>query len=277
MDPDNQDPNNPAPQNPAPADPAAPAQPADNNQDPQPPANPDGTPPAGDDDGGQPPAGDDDGQDPQGQQPGSRQERRNQERAQRMQELNQRVRQSGQPSYQPGQGQNQSPQFPNYADGQVVSPQQLQQDVVQTADAIASIRVNQQMAQQRAVDHFERDQEIVPSKYPELNPENAAFTPELDEAIAQEYQERAFEVVGYDNQGKPITRLNPSVRLADIAARHVKAARAYAAKTSADTQNRENANADATAPRPNGGRPAAKKFEDLTLDEMRAKVGYHRV
>lgn len=274
MDP--QDPNNEPAQNPAPAEPAAPAQPADDPQGQQPPAQPDGTPPAGDD-GGEPPADGDDGQQPQGQpQPSSRQERRDQERAQRMQALNQQVRQSGQPSYQPVPGQNQSPQFPNYQDGQVVSPQQLQQDVVQTADAIASIRVNQQMAQARAVDHFDRDQETIPTKYPELNPEHASFTPELDEAIAQEFQERAFTVVGYDNQGKPITQLNPQVRLADIADRHIKAARAYAQKTSADTQQRQNAVADETAPKPNGGRPAAKAFKDLTLDEMRAKVGYHR-
>lgn len=273
MDP-NEDPNNNPAQNPAPADPQAPAQPADDNQDPQPASDPNGTPPAGDDDGQQPPADDPDG----GGQPApqSRQERRDQERAQRQQQLAQQVRQSGQPSYQPGFGPNQSPQFPNYQDGQVVSPQQLQQDVVQTADAIASIRVNQQMAQARAVDHFDRDQEILPTKYPELNPENASFTPELDEAIAQEFQERAFTVVGYDNQGKPITQLNPSVRLADIAERHIRSARALAAKTSADANNRENANADTTAPKPNGGRPAAKRFEDLTLDEMRAKVGYHR-
>lgn len=273
MDPNQDDPNNPA-QNPAPADPQAPAQPADDNQDPQPSPDQNGQP-AGDDDGQQP-AGDDDERVPQGQPQQSRQERRDQERLQRNQQLQQQVRQHNQPSYQPGYGQQQSPQFPNYSDGQVVSPQQLQQDVVQTADAIANIRVEQRFAQERAVNNFDRDQETVPAKYPELNPENGAFTPELDEAIAQEFQERAFTVVGYDNNGRPITQLNPQVRLADIAERHVKAARAYAAKTSADTQNRQDAVADQASPRPNGGRPAAKKFEDLTLEEMRAKVGYHR-
>lgn len=195
----------------------------------------------------------------------------------RIQQLNDKVKQANQQPYQPGQQQQQSPQFPSYQEGQEVSPEQLQRDVVQTADAIASLRVNQQLAQRDAINNFERDTESIPTKFSELNPDSPDYTPELDEAIAQDFQDRAFRVVGYDNQGNPITQLDPSVRLADIAARHINSARAYAQKSSADMRNKVDASADTAAPRPSGAKPAPKKFEDLSLEEMKAKLGYHKV
>lgn len=194
----------------------------------------------------------------------------------RIKQLNDKVREAHQPN-QPIAGQPQSPQFPNYQDGQVVSPEQLERDVVQTADAIATIRVNQQLAQHDAKNNFDRDRETVPAKYAELTPDTPGYVPELDEAIAQEFQERAFTQVGVDAQGKPIMQLNPSVRLSDIAERHVRGARAAAAKASAATNTAVDAVADSMAPRPTGERPADTPFENLTIEQMRAKIGYHKV
>jgi hypothetical protein len=190
----------------------------------------------------------------------------------RIRQLSEKVKQASQPN-QPVVQQNQSPQFPNYQEGQEISPQQLQQDVVQTADAIADMRVQQRLGHFQAVNNFERDQDAVPQKFAELNPDNAAFTPELDEAIALDYQERAFKVVGYDQQGQPITQLDPSVRLADIAERHVRSARAYAAKTSADMKTAVANAADTMAPRPGGQKPASKSFSDLSIQEMEQRLG----
>lgn len=192
----------------------------------------------------------------------------------RIQQLSEKLRQANQPN-QPISAQ-QSPQFPVYEDGQQVSTQQLQQDVVQTAGAIAQLQVKRELEQQSAINHFERDTELVPRKYDELNPDSPSFSPELDEAIALEYQERAFRPV-YDQQGNLIGRqLDPSVRLSDIADRQMKAARAFASRSSANIRDRVNATADTTAIRPGGEKPAAKEFKDLTLEEMKAKVGYHR-
>lgn len=203
----------------------------------------------------------------------SRTERRNQERESRIRELNQRVKQYEQHN-QPLQPQS-SPQFPNYQPGEEVSPERLQQDVVQTADAIANLRVQQQLGQFQAQNDFTRDVETLPTKYEELQPESTNYTPELDEAIAQEYQERAFKVVGYHPQtGQPITQLDPSVRLADIAERHVKSARAYAAKASANMRQAVNQSADTNAPRPGGDKPVAKEFKDLSITEMEAALGF---
>lgn len=194
----------------------------------------------------------------------------------RIRQLSSKVKQAHQQPYQPGGQQPPSPQFPSYQPGEEVPAERLQQDVVQTASAIAELQVNRQLAQRDAVSNFERDSEVLPGKFDELNPDNDAYTPELDEAIAQEFQERAFVVVGYTQDGQPITQLDPRVRLGAIAERHVKAARGYAAKVSAGVQTRHDAAADTTAPKPGGDRPADRKFEDLSLDEMRAKVGYHK-
>jgi hypothetical protein len=190
----------------------------------------------------------------------------------RIRQLSDKVKQATQPN-QPIGTQPQSPQFPSYQEGQEVSSQQLQQDVVQTADAIASVRVQQQLNHFQAVNNFERDQEVVPQKYAELNPDSPNFTPELDAAIAQEFQDRAIKVVGYDPQGQPITQLDPSVRLSDISERYIKAARAYAAKSSADIKTAVANTADTTAPRPGGQNPASKPFADLSIQEMEQRLG----
>jgi hypothetical protein len=78
------------------------------------------------------------------------------------------------------------------------------------------------------------------------------------------------------SNGQPIRQLDTSVRLSDIAERQVRAARAYAAKSNASMQTAVAATADNAAPRPTGATPSEKKFADLTLAEMKARVGYHK-
>lgn len=265
---------------PAPADPAANATPpvaepsdqqvpapngADSGNGDQP------TPAENPGDQGTPTPSDDGGQQPQ---PESRQERRDRESA--MRKLNQERGQAADPNQFPG-GNSTSPQFPTYREGDVVSPERLQQDVVQTASAIANLQVKQQLELRDATHQFERDQESLPTKFAELNPDpnNDLYTPELDEAIAQEYRERAFKVVGYRPDGSPIHQLDTSVRLSTIAERQVNAARAYAKRTNANMNNAVDANADDAAPRPTGDKPSEVPFENLSRDEMRKRLGYH--
>lgn len=193
----------------------------------------------------------------------------------RIKQLTEQVKQATPQNQQYGQ-QQQSPQFPKYEPGAEIPAEQLERDVVQTASAIAELQVQRQLAQRDAVHNFERDTDSIPTKYAELNPDSPSYTPELDEAIAQEYQAQAFRVIGYNQQGQPVTQLDPSVRLSDIAERHMRAARAYAAKASAEVRTVVDATADQAAPRPGGDKPADRKFEDLTLEEMKAKVGYFK-
>lgn len=266
-------PNEPATQEPAaPAAPAEPAQPAEQPQ-PNEPAAPAPAEPAGNE-GAQPTPGEGgDGSQPSQQ---TRQERRDQERQSKgIGQLNQQPQQGQQP-YQQQPGMQQPPSFPQYQAGQEVSPEQLQSDVVQAASAIADLQVESRFQQYDAKRNFESDLTNVPQTFAELNPDNDAYTPELDEAIAQEYQERALRVVGHDRNGNPIKQLDPSIRLADIAKRHVTGARALAAKLSASNQAGTNAAADTSAPRPTGAKPADRPFESLSRDEQRAKLGYHK-
>jgi hypothetical protein len=172
-------------------------------------------------------------------------------------------------------GAQQSPQMPQYQPGQEVSPEQLQQDVVQTASAIAGLQVQQQLQQHDAKRNLDADITSLPKSFDELNPDNDLYTPELDQAIAQEFQERAFRVVGYQPNGQPIRQLaDPSVRLNDIAQRHVASARALAQRMSASGQAATAALADTAAPRPAGQGPAEKPFTSLSREEMRKKLGY---
>jgi len=275
-------PNEPANQQPAaPATPAEPAQPAAQPApapapaEPAAPAPAEPAAPAPAEPGAQPTPGEGgDGQQPPQQ---TRQERRDQERANRqpspMQQLNQQPQQPQAPN-QPFGAQG-SPQFPNYQPGQEVTPDQLQRDVVQTASAIANLQVQQQLQQHDAKRNLDSDIAAVPQQFEELNPDNDAYTPELDEAITQEYQERAFRIVGYDQtSGQPIRQLDPSVRLADIAKRHVTSARALAQRMSANSQAGQQAAADQGAPRPSGTTPQEVPFEQLSREEQRKRLGY---
>jgi hypothetical protein len=213
-------------------------------------------------------------------QPQSRQERRDQERQQRdsrVGKLSQDVKQAS--GHDQSQGSNsQLPQLPQYQPGQEVSPEQLQADLAQTAGAIADIKVNQQLDYRDAVHNFERDQESI-TKFPELNPDpdNQLYTPEIDQAIAEEYQDRAFKVVGTRQDGKPIYQLDKSIRLADIAKRHVNGARALANKMNANTNAAVDKTADEGAPRPTGAKPSETPFANLSKDEMRKRLGVHKV
>lgn len=223
----------------------------------------------------------------------SRQERRNAEREQRNRELANQVQQGG-TANQPLPQHQQPPQgfdVTQYADAEGnldinATNQAFQQNVVQAADAIATLRVEQQLAHRDAVNNFQRDTDTLPTKFPELDPNNSQlYTEDLDEAIAQDFRERAFKPVINPQTGQPFVRadgqpvmqLDTSVRLADIAERHVKAARSYAAKSNANSNNIVDQAADSAAPRPTGAKPSEKAFGELSLAEMKARVGYHKV
>jgi hypothetical protein len=167
----------------------------------------------------------------------------------------------------------QPPQFPTYQPGEEIAPERLQADVVQTAQAIANLTVEQRLGQERAAQNVERDTEVLPTKYSELDPDSSDFSPELDKAITEEFQERAFRVTGYRQDGQPIIVLDPSVRLADIAKRSVEMVRAVATKSSANMRNALAQSADTNAIKPQAESKVEKPFEELSIQEMEAKLG----
>lgn len=161
--------------------------------------------------------------------------------------------------------------------GEEISMEQYQQHVAQAAQSSASQIVSKALAQQEAKSNFQVDSVTLPEQFPELKEGDDLYTAELEEAISQEFQDKAFRVVGYNQvTNQPVLELDPSVRLADIAKRHVNSARALAEKYSARTKNSVATTADETALRPSGGASTDKDFASLSIEEMEAKLGTMR-
>jgi hypothetical protein len=161
--------------------------------------------------------------------------------------------------------------------GQELTPEDYQQHVAQAARPVAEQIVQHAMTQERAKNNFSTDSSVLPAQFPELNEESPDYVPELEEAISQEFEEKAFRVVGVNQvTGEPIKELNPSVRLADIAKRYVNVARAAATKSSAEMKNAVAKTADDSAIPPSGEIKENKAFDDLSLEEMEAKLGVVR-
>lgn len=194
---------------------------------------------------------------------------------QRIRELNSKVRQLEQQNQQ-FQGYQQAPQFQTDENGEITIDS-LNQTTAQLAQQIAGQTVQQAIAQERAQNNLDRDIEVISSTYPELDEKSDLYTPELEEAITKEYQEKAFKVVGIDPQtGQAKYQLDPSVRLADVAKRYLDGARALANKSSAEMKNAVARTADETAVRPTGSPSTDKNFSDLSIEEMEAKLGVVR-
>ena len=150
-----------------------------------------------------------------------------------------------------------------FEDGREYTAQELEQRVVQAANGIAQLQTKAQIDQYKAEVNLDRDTEILPTKYPELDDANKdEFVPELVEAIEEEFKMKAFRN-GY---------LDPSVRLADVAERHVKAARAVAKRVSANMKNSVASTADTAALAPGGGVKQEKSLENMSYDEIEAHM-----
>lgn len=158
---------------------------------------------------------------------------------------------------------DQSLQMPQYAPGEEIAPERLQQDVVQTANAIASLQTQNQIQQFEARTNLDRDVEVLPTKYPELDENSPTYNPVLEEKIEAAFKARAFK------NGQ----LDPTVRLADVAQDFIDVARSAATKSSADIKNAVAKQADESAVRPTGSNKTERSFSDLSIEEMESKLG----
>lgn len=179
----------------------------------------------------------------------------------RIRDLSQRLAQyEGQPNQPFSQFQRPPQQL--FEDGREYTAQELEQRVVQAADTIADLKVRSHLSNYQAQVNLDRDVEVLPTKYPELDDANDEFVPELVEAIEEEFKAKAFRNGALD----------PSVRLADIAERHVKAARAVAKRVSANMKNSVASTADTAALAPGGGVKQEKSLENMSYDEIEAHM-----
>ena len=154
-------------------------------------------------------------------------------------------------------------QFPQYEPGEEIQPERLQQDVVQTANAIAQLQTQNQIQQFEARSNLDKDVEILPTKYPELDENAPNYNPVLEEKISEAYKARAFK------NGQ----LDPTVRLADVAKDFIDVARSAAKQSSAEMKNAVAKQADESAIRPTGSNKEERPFSDLSIAEMEAKLG----
>lgn len=186
----------------------------------------------------------------------------------RIRELNNRVKELEQ-SNQPFQGIGQSPQLEAGDDGEITR-EQLDSYVAQKAEQVSAQNVQFAIAQERAKSNFEHDMETLPTQYPEID-----AIPGLEDKISQEFQDKAFKVVGVDPvTGQPNYALDPSVRLADIAKNYVDVARAAAKRAAADTTEAVKASADTSAIHPGNESRGEKTASEMTVKEIEEKFGY---
>ncbi len=75
-----------------------------------------------------------------------------------------------------------NPQYtPQVQEGQEISPEQYQSDVVKTADALVDIKIKQN----NAINRINNESSEVIRKYPQLDPDSSEFNKELSEAVTE--------------------------------------------------------------------------------------------
>lgn len=174
----------------------------------------------------------------------------------RIRDLSQRLKQyEEQPNQQPRFMQAPQPMF---EDGREYTAAELEQRMVQRANDIASLQTQSQLNQYKAEVNLETDIQVIPTKFPELDENSDDFVPELVETIEEEFKAKAYR------NGV----LDPSVRLSDIAARQVKAARAVALKSQAKMKNAVASTADSAAVKPGTGTKQEKPLSEMSSSEI---------
>lgn len=188
----------------------------------------------------------------------SRAERRIRQQNQKIRDLQAKLEQQGNPLYSQAANLGQQPPQRMFEDGQEYTAQDLEQRMVQAANNIASLQTQGQVETLRAQLNLEKDIDVLPKEYAELDESSDDYVPELTESIIEEYQSRAFQ------DG----RVNTSVRLADIAKRHVNAVRSAAKKSEAKMKNRVASTADTAAIKPTKPTKETKPISEMTSAEI---------
>lgn len=175
----------------------------------------------------------------------------------RIRDLTARLKEQEQQSNQQQFGQQQAPQ-PMFEPDKEYTAEELEQRMVQRANDISAIQTQAQLNQYKAEVNLDRDIEVIPTKYPELDDTSDDFVPELVETIEEEFKAKAYR------NGV----LDPSVRLSDVAERHVKAARAAASKSAAKTKASLASSQDTAAVKPGSSAKQDKSIDEMSSDEI---------
>lgn len=188
-------------------------------------------------------------------------ERRPSRAERRIRDLKNKLRQFEEEQSQRRPQQQPAPQ-PMFEDGREYTAAELEQRLVQQANAIAGLQTQYQINRLKAETNLDRDIDVLPTKFPELDENNEDYSPELADSIIEEYKSKVA------SSGT----LDPSVRLSDIAERQVKAARAVAKKSQAKMKSAVAASADTAAVKPTGTARQDKSLDQMSSAEIEAMM-----
>ena len=148
---------------------------------------------------------------------------------------------------------------------------QLYQQGAQSSSGLSSLEVQalrNEIQQKDAINNYSRDETLLASKFTELNPDSDDYIPLADEKIAKAFKERAVR----QNQDGSIW-VDPSVKLADVAADYIEAVRAGEERGKARSTSKLSDLADNSALQPNTESvQEAKSFENMSVKEMEAHL-----
>lgn len=190
----------------------------------------------------------------------NRLERRFQKMSQKMRDLtneNQQLRGTGIPPA------SQAP-YPQYQPGQEVSLDQYQQDVVNTASAIAQLeaqKLRQEITAKERVENFDRDVMLIEQRYPQLNVDSPEYDAKLSEKVANMYEK--------------LSAKSADLRLRDIVEDVMDVATRQTASSTAKVTKQVAQQAAETAVRPGANdKPPVKSFEEKSLADMEKELGF---
>lgn len=155
--------------------------------------------------------------------------------------------------------------LPDRSQQEVITPEQYQQDLVNAADQIVKLRLNQTLGEhtkvltrQQANERVLEDIDTAVKIYPELNPDNEQYDPELENYLATQF-ERSFQA-------------DPTYRFKSLVDETMKI-RGKVAKTtnkSADGKPAEKSTASTggKALKSSTAKPSHKPVEEMNSDEF---------
>lgn len=150
-----------------------------------------------------------------------------------------------------------TPSFePQIQPGSEVSPEQYKNDIVRTADAIATLRIKQA----DAINRINNEAQEVIRQYPELDPESDSFNSELSEAVTEAVEASV--------------KANPySASVKSVVAKMMKPYKGAVAKEVGEATEDIAKKVSGAALRPTSINKEEKTAEDMTIEELESKLG----
>ena len=139
-----------------------------------------------------------------------------------------------------------------------INRRQLQRDeeILKRATQVNSLQTQQALA----IERINREARDLTRKYAELDPKSDTFDRELSDTLTE--------------AAEAYVRANPHKSLEDFVDKQMKLHKRAVTKEAESEQAEVSKQQGQTGIRPSTTKPVEKKFEDLTIEEMEARLGY---